>query len=129
MNSHCAMSSAECQMGGKFGHQNRQLGPFLHLASLAYVTSGVPGMKRLPRLAGRTVALTWGRGEDGALGHGDQEDRPTPTIVKGLENVGTLSAIVCGAEFTMAISDKEVYSWGWCALPPNTHPLRKDLSV
>eukprot|EP01025_Chloroclados_australasicus_P025419 TRINITY_DN2539_c0_g1_i1.p2 TRINITY_DN2539_c0_g1~~TRINITY_DN2539_c0_g1_i1.p2 ORF type:complete len:402 (-),score=54.71 TRINITY_DN2539_c0_g1_i1:677-1882(-) len=60
------------------------------------------------------MVLTWGRGEDGQLGHGDAEDRTTPTVVAGLTDVKPQS-IVCGAEF-MAIlcaDEPQVYSWGW----------------
>mmetsp|Transcript_21218 Transcript_21218/g.63879 ORF Transcript_21218/g.63879 Transcript_21218/m.63879 type:complete len:457 (+) Transcript_21218:327-1697(+) len=60
------------------------------------------------------LLIAWGRGEDGQLGLGDAEDRLSPTNVAALAGKG-ISAIACGAEYTLAISeaDQRVYSWGW----------------
>lgn len=57
---------------------------------------------------------SWGRGEDGQLGHGDANDRNLPTIVSALDDCA-ISAITCGADHTTARSDstRTVYSWGW----------------
>jgi alpha-tubulin suppressor-like RCC1 family protein len=60
------------------------------------------------------VVASWGRGEDGQLGHGDAEQCDAPVPVSAL--VGKdISAICCGAEYTVAVSDthRQVYSWGW----------------
>jgi alpha-tubulin suppressor-like RCC1 family protein len=71
--------------------------------------------------ASHTVALlsgdlvcSWGRGEDGQLGHGDAEERHRPTIVNAHKN-NDISSITCGADHTTAYSNstKTVYSWGW----------------
>ena len=60
------------------------------------------------------VVCSWGRGEDGQLGHGDASDRDLPTTVSALENC-EISSITCGADHTTARSDstRTVYSWGW----------------
>ncbi|XP_042373705.1 ultraviolet-B receptor UVR8 isoform X2 [Zingiber officinale] len=60
------------------------------------------------------VICSWGRGEDGQLGHGDAEDRLLPTILSALDSRGIVS-VVCGADHTIAYSesDVQVYSWGW----------------
>ncbi|URD93408.1 Regulator of chromosome condensation (RCC1) repeat [Musa troglodytarum] len=57
---------------------------------------------------------SWGRGEDGQLGHGDAEDRLFPTILSALDSQGIVS-VTCGADHTTAYSesDDQVYSWGW----------------
>lgn len=57
---------------------------------------------------------SWGRGEDGQLGHGDAGDRNLPTFVSALEDC-EISASTCGADHTTARSDstRTVYSWGW----------------
>lgn len=57
---------------------------------------------------------SWGRGEDGQLGHGDAEERHLPTIVSALEDC-EISFITCGADHTTACSNtqKTVHSWGW----------------
>jgi alpha-tubulin suppressor-like RCC1 family protein len=60
------------------------------------------------------LTLSWGRGEDGQLGHGDAQERTTPCVVYALKDSG-ISKITCGAEYSIAISaeNKELYSWGW----------------
>ena len=60
------------------------------------------------------MVLSWGRGEDGQLGHGDAEDRQAPQAVFALINRG-VSAVTCGAEYSVAVSgtEKQLWSWGW----------------
>lgn len=60
------------------------------------------------------VVCSWGRGEDGQLGHGDAEDRLSPTQVSALEGHEIVS-VTCGADHTTAYSETqaEVFSWGW----------------
>ncbi|EEF39472.1 ultraviolet-B receptor UVR8 [Ricinus communis] len=60
------------------------------------------------------VVCTWGRGEDGQLGHGDAQDRLSPTILSTLEGLEIIS-VICGADHTIAYSEShtDVYSWGW----------------
>eukprot|EP00850_Spirogloea_muscicola_P008974 SM000049S16745 [mRNA] locus=s49:427660:430897:- [translate_table: standard] len=60
------------------------------------------------------LVCSWGRGEDGQLGHGDANERHLPTIVAGLEGAA-ISSVTCGADHTTAYSQdtRTVYSWGW----------------
>ncbi|XP_071723330.1 ultraviolet-B receptor UVR8-like [Rutidosis leptorrhynchoides] len=60
------------------------------------------------------IICSWGRGEDGQLGHGDAEDRLIPTHLSALDGLDIVS-ITCGADHTIAYSESssEVYSWGW----------------
>ncbi|PIA47632.1 hypothetical protein AQUCO_01400330v1 [Aquilegia coerulea] len=60
------------------------------------------------------VVCSWGRGEDGQLGHGDAEDRSYPTQMSALDGHQIVS-LTCGADHTTAYSDSslQVYSWGW----------------
>ncbi|KAF9609779.1 hypothetical protein IFM89_018227 [Coptis chinensis] len=60
------------------------------------------------------VVCSWGRGEDGQLGHGDAEDRLLPTQMTALDNLDIVS-VTCGADHTTAHSESllQVYSWGW----------------
>lgn len=60
------------------------------------------------------VVCSWGRGEDGQLGHGDAEDRFSPTQLSALVGQEIVS-VTCGADHTTAFSDSctKVYSWGW----------------
>ncbi|KAJ8769146.1 hypothetical protein K2173_000921 [Erythroxylum novogranatense] len=60
------------------------------------------------------IVCSWGRGEDGQLGHGDAEDRLSPTQLSAL-NGHEIVSVTSGADHTTAYSEsrKEVYSWGW----------------
>ncbi|MBA0739277.1 hypothetical protein Gogos_012563 [Gossypium gossypioides] len=64
--------------------------------------------------ASGNIICSWGRGEDGQLGHGDAEDRLSPTRLSALDGHDIIS-ITCGADHTIAysLSNAEVYSWGW----------------
>ncbi|MQL96978.1 hypothetical protein Taro_029664 [Colocasia esculenta] len=53
-------------------------------------------------LTTRNEVYTWGKGANGRLGHGDAEDRKTPTLVDALKD-RTLKHIACGSNFTAAI--------------------------
>uniref|UniRef100_A0A0E0H131 RCC1-like domain-containing protein n=1 Tax=Oryza nivara TaxID=4536 RepID=A0A0E0H131_ORYNI len=66
-------------------------------------------------LAGNMLC-SWGRGEDGQLGHGDAEDRLVPTVLSGFDAAAPgITSVICGADHTTAYSEDEqqVYSWGW----------------
>lgn len=58
--------------------------------------------------------VTWGRGEDGQLGHGNAESQNTPMVVQVLEGQDC-DEIICGAEYTIAVSHSKnkIWSWGW----------------
>lgn len=67
-------------------------------------------------LSAGNVVCSWGRGEDGQLGHGDADDRFLPTRLSALDGLEIIS-VACGADHTTAfsLSPGEVYSWGWSA--------------
>ncbi|CAL9767775.1 unnamed protein product [Musa acuminata subsp. burmannicoides] len=50
----------------------------------------------------RGEVFTWGKGANGRLGHGDIEDRKTPTLVEALKD-RAVKYIACGANFTAVI--------------------------
>lgn len=60
------------------------------------------------------VVCSWGRGEDGQLGHGDAEDRLSPTHLSALDGHEVVS-VTCGADHSTSYSESlaQVYSWGW----------------
>ncbi|GFY87472.1 regulator of chromosome condensation (RCC1) family protein [Actinidia rufa] len=60
------------------------------------------------------VVCSWGRGEDGQLGHADAEDRLSPTQLSALDDHEIVS-VTCGADHTTAFSEScmQAYSWGW----------------
>ena len=59
------------------------------------------------------AVYTWGRGEHGQLGHGDENNQHTPERVEALASVG-VRALACGSNHTAALtSDGAVYTWGY----------------
>ncbi|XP_059631620.1 PH, RCC1 and FYVE domains-containing protein 1-like [Cornus florida] len=50
----------------------------------------------------RNEVYTWGKGANGRLGHGDIEDRKTPTLVEALKD-RHVKNIACGSNYTAAI--------------------------
>ncbi|XP_022768010.1 PH, RCC1 and FYVE domains-containing protein 1-like [Durio zibethinus] len=53
-------------------------------------------------LTSRNEVCTWGKGANGRLGHGDVEDRKTPTLVEGLKD-RHVKYIACGSTYSAAI--------------------------
>ncbi|KDP40525.1 hypothetical protein JCGZ_24524 [Jatropha curcas] len=53
-------------------------------------------------LTSRTEVYTWGKGANGRLGHGDTDDRNSPTIVEALKDK-QVKSVVCGTSFTAVI--------------------------
>ncbi|KAF3783410.1 putative E3 ubiquitin-protein ligase [Nymphaea thermarum] len=53
-------------------------------------------------LTSRNEVYTWGKGANGRLGHGDIEDRKTPTLIEALKD-RHVKHISCGSNFTAAI--------------------------
>ncbi|XP_022748801.1 PH, RCC1 and FYVE domains-containing protein 1-like [Durio zibethinus] len=58
-------------------------------------------------LTSRSEVFTWGRGANGRLGHGDLEDRSTPTLVEALKD-RHVKNISCGSNFTSCIC---IHKW------------------
>ena len=58
------------------------------------------------------AVYTWGRGDYGRLGHGDEDNQHTPKRVDALASV-SVRALACGMRHTAALtSDGTVYTWG-----------------
>ncbi|CAI9291529.1 unnamed protein product [Lactuca saligna] len=53
-------------------------------------------------LTSRNEVYTWGKGANGRLGHGDIEDRKTPTLVESLKD-RHVKFISCGSNYTASI--------------------------
>ncbi|KAK8510612.1 hypothetical protein V6N13_110119 [Hibiscus sabdariffa] len=53
-------------------------------------------------LTSRNEVYSWGKGSNGRLGHGDVEDRKTPTLVEGLKD-RHVKFIACGSNYSAAI--------------------------
>ncbi|RAL41119.1 hypothetical protein DM860_017668 [Cuscuta australis] len=53
-------------------------------------------------LTSRSEVFTWGKGANGRLGHGDIEDRKTPTLVEVLKD-RVVKYVACGSSYTAVI--------------------------
>ncbi|KAL4559111.1 hypothetical protein LXL04_031244 [Taraxacum kok-saghyz] len=58
-------------------------------------------------LTSKNEVFTWGKGANGRLGHGDIEDRKSPTLVESLKD-RHVKNISCGSNYTAAIC---VHKW------------------
>ncbi|KAI3888896.1 hypothetical protein MKX03_036080 [Papaver bracteatum] len=65
------------------------------------------GESHVAVLTSRNEVLTWGRGANGRLGHGDTEDRKAPTFVEGLKD-RHVKSVSCGSNFTACIC---IHKW------------------
>merc|ERR1712185_493773 len=72
------------------------------------------GVKHIACGSGHTViltddglVLTWGRGDDGRLGHGDNGWKYVPRIVDALSGKA-IRQVTCGSYHTAAVSDSGV---------------------
>ncbi|KAL8162783.1 hypothetical protein V2J09_014272 [Rumex salicifolius] len=58
-------------------------------------------------LTSRSEVFTWGKGANGRLGHGDLDDRKSPTLVEALKD-RHVKGIACGSSFTSSIC---IHKW------------------
>ncbi|XP_014490310.1 PH, RCC1 and FYVE domains-containing protein 1 [Vigna radiata var. radiata] len=70
--------------------------------SKSFVEEIACGAYHVAVLTSRTEVFTWGKGANGRLGHGDTNDRSTPTLVEALKDK-QVKSIACGTNFTAAI--------------------------
>ncbi|XP_004492531.1 PH, RCC1 and FYVE domains-containing protein 1 [Cicer arietinum] len=65
------------------------------------------GAHHIAALTSRSELFTWGKGANGRLGHGDIDDRKTPTLVEALKE-RHVKNISCGSSFTSCIC---IHKW------------------
>ncbi|XP_022887167.1 PH, RCC1 and FYVE domains-containing protein 1-like [Olea europaea var. sylvestris] len=65
------------------------------------------GAHHVTVLTSGSEVFTWGRGANGRLGHGDSEDRNTPTLVEALKD-RNVRTIACGSNYTASIC---IHKW------------------
>ncbi|KAI3746514.1 hypothetical protein L6452_08948 [Arctium lappa] len=70
--------------------------------SKSFVEEIACGAYHVAVLTSRTEVYTWGKGANGRLGHGDIDDRNSPTLVEALKDK-QVKSIACGTNFTAAI--------------------------
>ncbi|XP_057428907.1 PH, RCC1 and FYVE domains-containing protein 1-like [Lotus japonicus] len=70
--------------------------------SKSFVEEIACGAYHVAVLTSRTEVYTWGKGANGRLGHGDTDDKNSPTLVEALKDK-QVKSIACGTNFTAAI--------------------------
>ncbi|KAM3337320.1 PH, RCC1 and FYVE domains-containing protein 1-like [Capsicum galapagoense] len=70
--------------------------------SKSFVEEIACGAYHVALLTSRTEVYTWGKGANGRLGHGNTDDRNSPTLVEALKDK-QVKSIACGTNFTAAI--------------------------
>lgn len=83
------------------------------------VTLGVTSINQIVCGSGHTVVLSsagkvysWGRGDDGRLGHGDGSWQAKPLLVKAV-SFRVIKQVTCGSYHTAAVTlDGDLYTWG-----------------
>ncbi|KAI3504647.1 hypothetical protein L2E82_46573 [Cichorium intybus] len=68
----------------------------------SYVHEISCGSHHIAVLTSKSEVYTWGKGTNGQLGHGDNKDRDTPTLVEALGET-RVKSVVCGSNVTVAI--------------------------
>ncbi|KAK6936948.1 Brevis radix (BRX) domain [Dillenia turbinata] len=113
------------QVDGKF--PNRVEGKLLK----SFVEEIACGAYHAAVLTSRTEVYTWGKRANGRLGHGDVDDRNSPSLVEALKDK-QVKSIACGTSFTAAIC---LHKWvsgvdhsicSGCCLPINFKRKRHD---
>ncbi|OVA01155.1 FYVE zinc finger [Macleaya cordata] len=67
-----------------------------------FVEEIASGAYHVAVLTSRTEVYTWGKGANGRLGHGDTDDKNSPSLVEALKDK-QVKSIACGSNFTAAI--------------------------
>ncbi|XP_040028824.2 alsin isoform X3 [Gasterosteus aculeatus] len=85
--------------------------PRMRAVALTPLGGAVPEAQELfPTL--QTEVWSWGRGEDGQLGHGDALDRSQPLCIKSL-NGKEVVRLAAGAHHSLALTaQSQVFTWG-----------------
>jgi hypothetical protein len=82
------------------------------------------GAHHVAVLTSKSEVYTWGKGKNGRLGHGDVEDKKSPTLVEALKD-RQVKSIACGSSFTAAIC---LHKWGAGSEQPLCASCRQDFS-
>jgi len=106
-----------CGFGGdgRLGHNHEQncLIPTLVESMQDFVVQQVScGAHHTALLTDKGTLYTFGKNENGLLGHDDEENRLVPTLVEALETIN-ITQVSCGNEHSVALSDQgQIYTWG-----------------
>ena len=95
------------------GHETHQVSPKMveALQGKAVTFVGAGGFHTACIIEGGNL-MTWGGSHFGQLGHGDEADRKTPEVVKGVQQA-VAHKVACGMHHTLMLTEtQEVWSWG-----------------
>lgn len=67
-----------------------------------YIEDIACGSYHIAVVSSKSEVYTWGKGANGQLGHGDNENKQTPTLIEALKDK-QVKSVVCGSNFTAAI--------------------------
>ena len=92
------------------------------VVALPTVVAGLTGVRVVSVAAGSvyTIALTeagqvfsWGMGERGCLGHGNEQDLHTPKLVEALQAMRVVG-VAASVDYSLARTDAgRLFQWGW----------------
>ncbi|KAL6059861.1 putative E3 ubiquitin-protein ligase herc4 [Balamuthia mandrillaris] len=100
---------------GRLGHNDTKSQPeptLIRSLLSVKITTVACGMAHTCAIDDKGRLYTWGEGKDHVLGHGDEKDQVSPTIVQALKNE-TMAGVSAGYTTTAAVtSDGKAYWWG-----------------
>ncbi|KAF3636820.1 hypothetical protein FXO38_23989 [Capsicum annuum] len=92
----------DVRRGHGFKSWKQPLAKIQEKLSKIFVEEIACGAYHVAVLTSRTEVYTWGKGENGRLGHGNTDDKNSPTLVEALKDK-QVKSIACGTNFTAAI--------------------------
>ncbi|CAI9753869.1 unnamed protein product [Fraxinus pennsylvanica] len=97
-----AMGSADCGKLGSPGSASTLPLRIEGKIKSSFIVEISCGSHHVVALTSKSEVFTWGKGRNGQLGHGDNADRNTPTLVEALKDK-LVKRVICGNNFTAAI--------------------------
>ncbi len=99
---------------GRLGHgdETTQLQPVpIQLFNTKKILSVACGAEHSAVIVEGAILYTWGKGQYGRLGHGDDKNQLSPKVVETLSSK-TPKEVACGSDWTTVITANGVYSFG-----------------
>lgn len=104
--------NSHLQLGLGATHSAPSVGFPTRIANLKHITQIACGSEHTIALDRNGLVYTWGNGEGGLLGHGDEESSSTPKIVNSLRSL-PIDCIASGGLHSLVLTKtRHIYSWG-----------------
>ena len=95
------------------GQEANSMGVVTSPTPLLSIHSVAIGCEFNVAISAECTVYTWGRGDEGSLGHGNTADSPIPKQVQALTGHRVLT-VAAGLSHCLAVTEMgEVFSWGW----------------